>query len=244
MPEGPLAPGDSVYRAIEGHGSSAEGDEGLFALGEGGSDSLGAPAQDSLMPGDQPDAEIPPIFESVAWDHPGRIEMSPQPSSSVYGSVPPESPSQSSQTPAPGRSRPAIEQQRRTTLRENIAQLAELVNTGRDYGARALGLQAGAGTGAEEEDLDDRTDKEEDLSLCFDEATLQRRQRNARRRARSRAQQGQGRGRGRGRGGSAGGAGSKSAVLFQTADLLYWLEVRNQELQEEIAAMSAVLEGH
>lgn len=196
------------------------------------------------MPGDEPDSGAQSIFASVAWGNSGQVEMSPQPSSAAYDSVPPESPSHSSQTPASGRSRPAIEQRRRTTLRESFVQLAELVNTGRDYGARALGLQAGAGTGAEEEDLDDRTDKEEDLSLCFDEATLQRRQRNARRRARSRAQQGQSRGRGRGRGGSAGGAGSKSAVLFQTADLLYWLEVRNRELEEELAAMSSVLERH
>lgn len=134
------------------------------------------------------------------------------------------------------------EQRRRNQIREGFMRLSELLDTGRLYGARALGLNAGAGTGVEDEDLDDRTDNEEDLSLVFDEEEAQRRRRNAQRRARSRVVGGKTvRGRGRGRGGSAGGSGSKSAVLFQVIDLLYWLDARNTTLRNEIAELSAAV---
>mgnify|MGYP001940769733 CR=1 FL=1 len=79
------------------------------------------------------------------------------------------------------------EQRRRNQAREAFQQLSELLAIGRTYGARALGLNSGAGTGVEDEELDDRTDTEEDLLLCCDEEELQRRKRNAQRRARSRA---------------------------------------------------------
>lgn len=132
------------------------------------------------------------------------------------------------------------EQRRRNQIREGFKSLSDLLDIGRSYGARALGLNAGAGTGVEDEELDDRTDTEEDLMLGCDEEEVQRRKRNAQRRARSRAVQGkQNRGRGRGRGGSAGGAGSKSAVLFQVIDLLDWLEGRNAALEQDIARLEA-----
>ncbi|KOS14215.1 helix-loop-helix dna-binding domain-containing protein [Malassezia pachydermatis] len=129
------------------------------------------------------------------------------------------------------------EQRRRNQIREGFTKLSELLDAGRGYGARALGLNSGAGTGVEDEELDDRTDTEEDLLLGCDEEEIQRRKRNAQRRARSRAMAGKsqrGRGRGRGRGGSAGGAGSKSAVLFQVIDLLDWLQGRNATLEREL----------
>lgn len=136
----------------------------------------------------------------------------------------------------------ASEQQRRNNVRENFNALAELLEEGRKHGARALGLNAGAGMSVEDEDLDDRTDTEEDLSLCLDEETIQRRKRNAQRRARNRTNSGRNarvRGPGRGRGGSAGRSGSKSAVLFQAADLIYWLVSRNRELAEEARTLEA-----
>lgn len=129
----------------------------------------------------------------------------------------------------------ASEQRRRNQIRECFTRLSELLEVSRGYGARALGLNSGAGTGVEDEVLDDRTDTEEDLFLECDEEELQRRKRNAQRRARSRVVAGKNqRGRGRGRGGSAGGAGSKSAILFQVIDLLDWLEGHNARLHTEI----------
>ncbi|PKI85956.1 hypothetical protein MVES1_000436 [Malassezia vespertilionis] len=132
------------------------------------------------------------------------------------------------------------EQRRRNQVRESFTRLSSLLEQSRAFGARALGLNAGAGTSVEDEDLDDRTDTEEVLSLYCDEEETQRRRRNAQRRARSRTnadRQGRGRGKGRGRGGSAGGAGSKSAVLFQVIDLLYWLDVQNTTLRRDIAVL-------
>lgn len=135
------------------------------------------------------------------------------------------------------------EQRRRNQAREAFQQLSELLAIGRTYGARALGLNSGAGTGVEDEELDDRTDTEEDLLLCCDEEELQRRKRNAQRRARSRAVTGkQTRGKGRGRGGSAGHAGSKSAVLFQVIDLIDWLDGREKHLRRDIEVLEAHLE--
>lgn len=134
------------------------------------------------------------------------------------------------------------EQRRRNQAREAFQQLSELLAIGRTYGARALGLNSGAGTGVEDEELDDRTDTEEDLLLCCDEEELQRRKRNAQRRARSRAVTGkQTRGKGRGRGGSAGHAGSKSAVLFQVIDLIDWLDGREEHLRRDIEVLEAHL---
>ena len=145
--------------------------------------------------------------------------------------------------PAPKRRRHIVsEQRRRNQIRHGFTQLSELLDSGRQLGARALGLNAGAGTGVEDEDLDDRTDNEEDLSLILDEEEAQRRRRNAQRRARSRAIAGkQVRGRGRGRGGSAGGSGSKSAVLFQVIDLLHWLDARNAALRAELDEMRRIV---
>lgn len=171
----------------------------------------------------------------------------PLPSASTQ---PPEAPGETSnEAPpspsehAPKRRRHVVsEQRRRNQIREGFTHLAELLDTGRLYGARALGLNSGAGTGVEDEDLDDRTDAEEDLSLGCDEEEVQRRRKNAQRRARSRANAGkQARGRGRGRGGSAGCAGSKSAVLFQVVDLLYWLEQRNAALRQDISVLSTAV---
>lgn len=134
------------------------------------------------------------------------------------------------------------EQRRRNHSREAFEQLSELLSVGRDYGARALGLNSGAGTGVEDEELDDRSDTEEDLLLCCDEDEVLRRKRNAQRRARNRAGPGkQARGKGRGRGGSAGHAGSKSAVLFQVIDLIDWLDGRDAHLEGEIRALESVL---
>ena len=131
----------------------------------------------------------------------------------------------------------------RNQIRESFTELSELLDTGRAYGARALGLNSGACTGVEDEELDDRTDTEEDLLLECNEEEVQRRKRNAQRRARSRAIAGRNaRGRGRGRGGSAGGAGSKSAVLFQVVDMLYWLEARNAALRRDIVALESVVD--
>ncbi|WFD25501.1 hypothetical protein MNAN1_000461 [Malassezia nana] len=133
------------------------------------------------------------------------------------------------------------EQRRRNQIRKGFKDLSDLLDLGRLYGARALGLNAGAGTGVEDEELDDRTDTEEDLILGCDQEEVQRRKRNAQRRSRNRNKQN--RGRGRGRGGSAGGAGSKSAVLFQVIDLLDWLEGRNNALEQEIAQLEALAQA-
>lgn len=142
-----------------------------------------------------------------------------------------------SETTSTGRRRRHIlsEQRRRNQSREAFERLSELLGVGRQYGARALGLNAGAGTGVEDEELDDRTDTEEDLMLCCDEEVVMRRKRNALRRARTRLSHGRHvRGKGRGRGGSAGQAGSKSAVLFQVIDLLDWLDGREAQLERDI----------
>jgi len=134
------------------------------------------------------------------------------------------------------------EQRRRNQSREAFERLSELLGVGRQYGARALGLNAGAGTGVEDEELDARTDTEEDLMLCCDEEVMMRRKRNALRRARTRQRHGRHtRGKGRGRGGSAGQAGSKSAVLFQVIDLLDWLDGRDAHLERDIHELEMLL---
>lgn len=52
------------------------------------------------------------------------------------------------------------EQRRRNHIREGFTELVTLLDLGRLYGARGLGLSSGAGTGIEDEGLDDRTDVE------------------------------------------------------------------------------------
>lgn len=137
---------------------------------------------------------------------------------------------------------PVNDQHRRTTVREYLAQMSQLHRVAYKFNARALGLRAGSGTGIEDEDIDDRSDNEEDLSLCFNEEEESRRRRNVQRRARNRARSDQiGKKKGRGRGGSAGGSESKGVVLFKTVDLMYWLQERNKKLQQEIEALEREL---
>lgn len=142
------------------------------------------------------------------------------------------------------------EQRRRNHIREAFKELVDLLEAGRDFGARGLGLSSGAGTGIEDEGLDDRSEYESTLEDEEPSAATKRRKTKARRRAaREEARKagatghaaaaafinGGGRGKGRGRGGSAGGgAGSKSAVLFQAVDLLHWLDGRNEILTKHV----------
>ncbi|PWN98660.1 hypothetical protein FA09DRAFT_329176 [Tilletiopsis washingtonensis] len=122
------------------------------------------------------------------------------------------------------------EQRRRNHIRESFKDLVVLLEAGRAFGARGLGLASGAGTGIEDEGLDDRS--EEDVRPSEDDEVSRAKRKKARAR---RTQPGRGRGKGRGRGGSAGGgAGSKSAVLFQAVDLLKWIEGKNAELERTI----------
>lgn len=139
------------------------------------------------------------------------------------------------------------EQRRRGHIREAFKELVDLLEAGREFGARGLGLSSGAGTGIEDEGLDDRSDYESTLEDEEPNAANKRRKTKNKRRlaleearkagqfSASRSSAGGGRGKGRGRGGSAGGgAGSKSAVLFQAVDLLHWLEGRNQGLLQHV----------
>lgn len=140
------------------------------------------------------------------------------------------------------------EQRRRNHIREGFAELVSLLDLGRSYGARGLGLSSGAGTGIEDEGLDDRTDVSSDEESDEEAAALAKARRKKARAKRNAllaaaaaggngaaaAAAARGRGKGRGRGGSAGGgAGSKSAVLFQAVDLVKWLESRNESIEEE-----------
>ncbi|CAO1634049.1 unnamed protein product [Sympodiomycopsis kandeliae] len=142
------------------------------------------------------------------------------------------------------------EQRRRNHIREGFTELVSLLDLGRLYGARGLGLSSGAGTGIEDEGLDDRTDVSSDEESDEEAAALakaRRKKARAKKNALLTAAASQnntgtaasrGRGKGRGRGGSAGGgAGSKSAVLFQAVDLIQWLEVRNAKLESECVAL-------
>lgn len=143
------------------------------------------------------------------------------------------------------------EQRRRNHIREAFKELVDMLEAGRDFGARGLGLSSGAGTGIEDEGLDDRSDYESTLEDEEPSAATKRRKLKARKRAALEAARkagardpaaaaallngGVGRGKGRGRGGSAGGgAGSKSAVLFQAVDLLHWLNGRNSILTKHV----------
>lgn len=137
------------------------------------------------------------------------------------------------------------EQRRRNHIREGFTELVALLDLGRLYGARGLGLSSGAGTGIEDEGLDDRTDvssgEESDPEAAALAKARRKKAKSKRNAALNAAVAGgsstgasRGKGKGRGRGGSAGGgAGSKSAVLFQAVDLIKWLEVRNATLEEE-----------
>lgn len=149
------------------------------------------------------------------------------------------------------------EQRRRNHIREAFKELVDLLEAGREFGARGLGLSSGAGTGIEDEGLDDRSDYESTLEDEEPSAATKRRKLKARRRAAVEAARkagatghaaaaaflnGTGRGKGRGRGGSAGGgAGSKSAVLFQTVDLLHWLNGRNEVLSKHVQELEEAL---
>ena len=139
------------------------------------------------------------------------------------------------------------EQRRRNHIREAFKELVDLLEAGREFGARGLGMSSGAGTGIEDEGLDDRSDYESTLEDEEASAATKRRKAKAKRRAAmeailssgGRLTNGsvatRGRGKGRGRGGSAGGgAGSKSAVLFQAVDLLRWLEGRNEVIGRHV----------
>lgn len=146
------------------------------------------------------------------------------------------------------------EQRRRNHIREAFKELVDLLESGREFGARGLGLSSGAGTGIEDEGLDDRSDYESTLEDEEAAAATKRRKAKAKRKAAldavmnsgGRMSNGaaatRGRGKGRGRGGSAGGgAGSKSAVLFQAVDLLQWLEGRNQVIANQVQELDEVV---
>jgi hypothetical protein len=145
------------------------------------------------------------------------------------------------------------EQRRRNHIREAFKELVDLLESGREFGARGLGLSSGAGTGIEDEGLDDRSDYESTLEDEEAAAAAKRRKAKAKRKAAMEAVMNsggrlsngaaatRGRGKGRGRGGSAGGgAGSKSAVLFQAVDLLQWLEGRNQVIANQVQELDEV----
>lgn len=145
------------------------------------------------------------------------------------------------------------EQRRRNHIREAFKELVDLLEAGREFGARGLGMSSGAGTGIEDEGLDDRSDYESTLEDEEASAATKRRKAKAKRRAAmeavlnsgGRLSNGsvatRGRGKGRGRGGSAGGgAGSKSAVLFQAVDLLKWLEGRNEVVARQVEQLEEV----
>lgn len=141
------------------------------------------------------------------------------------------------------------EQRRRNHIREGFTELVALLDLGRWHGARGLGLSSGAGTGIEDEGLDDRSEvssdeesDEEMKALAKSRRKKAKAKRMAALSAATAASNGRaptltslsaskGKGKGRGRGGSAGGgAGSKSAVLFQAVDLIKWLEVSNDKI--------------
>ncbi|PWN43685.1 hypothetical protein IE81DRAFT_65087 [Ceraceosorus guamensis] len=131
------------------------------------------------------------------------------------------------------------EQRRRNHIREAFKELVELLEAGRAFGARGLGMSSGAGTGIEDEGLDDR--ESDDVHSSEDDDVSRAKRRKARNK---RAMPGGGRGKGRGRGGSAGGgAGSKSAVLFQTVDLVRWLDGRKLGLEQQCEILERVAAG-
>ena len=104
------------------------------------------------------------------------------------------------------------EQRRRNHIREAFKELVDLLEAGREFGARGLGLSSGAGTGIEDEGLDDRSDYESTLEDEEPSAAAKRRKAKAKRKAAieavlsaggrvtngSAATRGRGKGRGRG----------------------------------------------
>lgn len=135
------------------------------------------------------------------------------------------------------------EQRRRNFIREGFKELVELLEAGRGFGARGLGLSSGDGTGVEDEGLDDRSE----VSDNEDGSGIALNSKKKKKSKRATPAGRRGRGKGRGRGGSAGGGGgSKSAVLFQAVDLIRWLEVKNSELEkscEEIEKFNGSIGG-
>lgn len=121
------------------------------------------------------------------------------------------------------------EQRRRNYIREGFKDLVVLLDDGRNFGARALGLSSGFGTGVEDEGLDDRSDIDDVVDVLA--VGRKKPPKKAKRAGPDGVRQ---RGKGRGRGGSAGGgAGSKSAVLFQAVDLIRWLDGKSKELTRQ-----------
>lgn len=136
------------------------------------------------------------------------------------------------------------EQRRRNHIREGFTELVSLLDLGRLYGARALGLNSGAGTGIEDEGLDDRTDISSDEDSSSEESLQIAKSRRKKARAKknaliqgaeemegggdvkemridlamiataSVAAGGRGRGKGRGRGGSAGGGAGSKSAVL------------------------------
>jgi len=128
------------------------------------------------------------------------------------------------------------EQRRRNYIREGFKDLVVLLDDGRNFGARALGLSSGFGTGVEDEGLDDRSD----IDDVVDVLSVGRKKppKKTKKAGPDGVRQ---RGKGRGRGGSAGGgAGSKSAVLFQAVDLIRWLDGKSKELTQQCEALEQV----
>ncbi|KAJ1029959.1 hypothetical protein NDA16_000872 [Ustilago loliicola] len=121
------------------------------------------------------------------------------------------------------------EQRRRNYIREGFKDLVVLLDDGRNFGARALGLSSGFGTGVEDEGLDDRSDIDDVVDVLA--VGRKKPPKKAKKAGPDGVRQ---RGKGRGRGGSAGGgAGSKSAVLFQAVDLIRWLDGKSRELTRQ-----------
>lgn len=128
------------------------------------------------------------------------------------------------------------EQRRRNYIREGFKDLVVLLDDGRNFGARALGLSSGFGTGVEDEGLDDRSDVEDVVDVLA--VGRKKSPKKAKKAGPDGVRQ---RGKGRGRGGSAGGgAGSKSAVLFQAVDLIRWLDGKSKELTQQCEALEGL----
>ncbi|SPO21379.1 uncharacterized protein UTRI_00856 [Ustilago trichophora] len=125
------------------------------------------------------------------------------------------------------------EQRRRNYIREGFKDLVVLLDDGRNFGARALGLSSGFGTGVEDEGLDDRSDIDDVVDVLA--VGRKKPPKKAKKAGPDGVRQ---RGKGRGRGGSAGGgAGSKSAVLFQAVDLIRWLDGKSKELTRQCESL-------
>ncbi|GAK61881.1 uncharacterized protein PAN0_001c0076 [Moesziomyces antarcticus] len=128
------------------------------------------------------------------------------------------------------------EQRRRNYIREGFKDLVVLLDDGRNFGARALGLSSGFGTGVEDEGLDDRSDVDDVVDVLA--VGRKKPPKKAKKAGPDGVRQ---RGKGRGRGGSAGGgAGSKSAVLFQAVDLIRWLDGKSKELTKQCEELEQI----